>query len=83
MIEQVNGQFKNKFRCLIGQGLQMRPDRAGDVIVACAVLHNISKDMQQPEVAFHVQEEEERQQPLENARNGAAARELIIQNHFA
>ena len=33
----------------MGQGLQMRPDRARDVIMACAILHNISKDMRQPE----------------------------------
>ena len=31
-IEQVNGQLKNKFRCLMGQGVQMWPDR--DVIMA-------------------------------------------------
>ena len=34
----------------MGQGLQMRPDSARDVIMACAFLHNISKDMHQPEV---------------------------------
>ena len=60
----------------------MRPDRAADVIMACVILHNISKDLRQPEVAFNLQEEEEWQQPLENVRNGAAARNLIIQDHF-
>ena len=61
----------------------MRPDRARDVIMACAILHNISKDMRQPEVAFNVQEDKACQQPLQNAPNGAAGQELIIQNYFA
>ena len=67
----------------MGQGVQMWPDRARDIIMACAVLHNISKDMRQPEVGFNVQEDKECQQPLQNAPNGAAVQELIIQNYFA
>ena len=57
LTRQVNGQLKSKFRCLLGQGLQMRPDRARDAIMACAILHNISKDTRQPEVDFNVQED--------------------------
>ncbi|XP_071496784.1 putative nuclease HARBI1 [Diadema antillarum] len=45
VIEQVNGQVKNKFRCLLGQGIQMAADRACNVIVACCVLYNVSKDL--------------------------------------
>ena len=43
--EQVNGQLKNKFRCLIGHGLQIRPSRACKIITACCILYNISKDL--------------------------------------
>ena len=39
--------------------------------------------MHQPEVAFNVQEDKACQQPLQNAPNGAAGQELIIQNYFA
>ena len=56
---------------------------AGNVIIACAILHNISKDMRQPEVGFNVQEDKACQQSLQNAPNGAAGQELIIQNYFA
>ena len=45
LIEQVNGQLKNKFRCLIGHGLQIRPSRAYKIITACCTLYNISKDL--------------------------------------
>ncbi|PIK59055.1 putative nuclease HARBI1 [Apostichopus japonicus] len=40
-IEQVNGQLKNKFRCLLGDGMQIEPERACDIIVACCILFNI------------------------------------------
>ena len=61
----------------------MRPDCAGYVIIACAILHNISNDMPHSEVGFNVQEDKACQQPLQNAPNGAAGQELIIQNYFA
>eukprot|EP00057_Strongylocentrotus_purpuratus_P021852 XP_011676326.1 PREDICTED: putative nuclease HARBI1 [Strongylocentrotus purpuratus] len=47
-IEQLNGQLKNKFRCLMGQGIQMSAPRACDIIIACAVLFNIAKDLFSP-----------------------------------
>ncbi|PIK53051.1 putative nuclease HARBI1 isoform X2 [Apostichopus japonicus] len=47
-IEQVNGQLKNKFRCLLGDGMQIEPQRACDIIVACCILFNISKDLKEP-----------------------------------
>ncbi|XP_071496527.1 putative nuclease HARBI1 [Diadema antillarum] len=45
IIEQLNGQIKNKFRCLIGHGLQISPQRACNIITAACVLFNISKDL--------------------------------------
>ncbi|XP_071505135.1 putative nuclease HARBI1 [Diadema antillarum] len=49
LIEMTFGQLKNKFRCLKGQGMQMAPRRVCDVVVACAVLHNISKFLNEPD----------------------------------
>nr|XP_054770416.1 putative nuclease HARBI1 [Lytechinus pictus] len=48
IIEQLNGQLKNKFRCLLGHGLQIRPNRACSIITACCILFNISKRFRQP-----------------------------------
>ncbi|XP_071843463.1 putative nuclease HARBI1 [Apostichopus japonicus] len=47
-IEQVNGQLKMKFPCLM-VGLHVGPKQACRTIVACAVLFNLAKDMQEPE----------------------------------
>ena len=47
-IEQVNGQLKNKFPCL-KVGLRITPVQSCRTIIACAVLFNIAKDLQEPE----------------------------------
>ena len=47
VIEQTNGQIKMKFPCL-RKGLRIAPDRACNVIVACVVLFNISKVINDP-----------------------------------
>ena len=47
MIEQVNGQLKNKFRCLL-IGMSMEPRYACHIVTACCVLHNISKALKEP-----------------------------------
>ena len=47
-VEQVNGQVKNKFCCLLGHGMQIVPDRACNIITACCVLFNISKELREP-----------------------------------
>ncbi|XP_072039339.1 putative nuclease HARBI1 [Amphiura filiformis] len=45
LIEQLNGQLKNKFACLGSSGPKVKsPETACDMIVACCVLFNISKD---------------------------------------
>ena len=51
----VNGQLKNKYRCLLGQGLQLTPKRACDVIVAYCVLFNMSKLFKEPEEDIEVE----------------------------
>lgn len=45
-IECTFGIAKRRFGCL--KGLRVEPDRACRIIVACAVLHNIFYEMQQP-----------------------------------
>uniref|UniRef100_UPI003AABFF53 putative nuclease HARBI1 n=1 Tax=Centroberyx gerrardi TaxID=166262 RepID=UPI003AABFF53 len=39
-IEMVFGQLKSRFQCL--KSLRVTPDRACDIIITCAVLHNIA-----------------------------------------
>ncbi|XP_072163239.1 putative nuclease HARBI1 [Diadema setosum] len=56
LIEQVNGQVKSKFRCLNGQGIPMAPERASKVIIACCVLHNLSKQMNEPQDNYEIEE---------------------------
>nr|XP_054771454.1 putative nuclease HARBI1 [Lytechinus pictus] len=83
LIEQVNGQLKNKFRCLIGHGLQMSPLNAKDIIMACAVLHNLSKDLNQPEVPFQLVDNDEDEIPdLPDGVNGPATRAQIVASFF-
>ncbi|XP_072166106.1 putative nuclease HARBI1 [Diadema setosum] len=49
IIEEVNGQIKNKFRCLLGHGMQIQPHRACNIITACCVLFNLSKEFKRDE----------------------------------
>ncbi|XP_041469638.1 putative nuclease HARBI1 [Lytechinus variegatus] len=85
VIEMVNGQLKNKLRCLIASGLQLSPERACDVIVACCVLHNVSKDLREPN--YHEGGEEDVElPPIDQAYDpvgeGAATRRDIIDTYF-
>ncbi|XP_030849444.1 putative nuclease HARBI1 [Strongylocentrotus purpuratus] len=82
-IEQVNGQLKHKFRCLLN-GMQMAPRRACKIITACAVLHNVAKDLKQPdEVDFGIeQHEHEPDRDDHIVDNGLAIRNTIIANYF-
>ena len=86
VIEQVNGQIKNKFRCLIGSGLHLSPVRACDVLVACCVLHNVSKDLKEPQEYQEMEgvaQVRQLRQPLDPVGGGAVARRNIIQNYFS
>ena len=92
IIEQVNGQLKNKFRCLLGHGMQIVPEKVCDIIVACCVLFNISKQLREP----HLDPEDDQQENEEDAvdgenneeddiaaaANGAVARAEIVHNFF-
>nr|XP_054774032.1 putative nuclease HARBI1 [Lytechinus pictus] len=88
VIEQVNGQLKSKFRCLIGGGLNMIPERASDVITACACLHNISKQMKQPEVEQERVDDDAGDEANDlneegDAMTGKQVRDDIIRSFFA
>ena len=91
IIEQVNGQLKNKFRCLLGHGMQIVPEKVCDIIFACCVLFNISKQLRGP----HLDPEDDQQENEEDAvdgenveddiaaaANGAVARAEIVHNFF-
>jgi hypothetical protein len=86
LIEQVNGQLKNKFRGLLGDGLQIEPTRACDIIVACCVLFNISKDLKEPHLDAHLDQLVPPDPHDAVADNddiiGVAARADIINNFF-
>ncbi|XP_030849805.1 putative nuclease HARBI1 [Strongylocentrotus purpuratus] len=47
-IEQLNGQLKNKFRCLMGQGIQMSAPRACDIIIASLTSPKTLKNRNKP-----------------------------------
>ncbi|KAJ8049002.1 hypothetical protein HOLleu_01538 [Holothuria leucospilota] len=84
--EQVNGQLKNKFRCLLGDGMQIAPPRACDIIVACCVLFNISKDLNEPHLDpqndQEVQHEADEMVVAAADVHGVALRADIIANFF-
>ena len=48
-IEQAFGQIKRRFHCLHAE-LRVTPEKVCAIFIACAVLHNISKDLNIPEV---------------------------------
>ena len=78
-IENTFGILKSRFQCL--RGLRVCPERACDIIVACAVLHNIAtlrKEMPPPFDPFL----EEEHIPQMDSRAGQRMREYICQNHF-
>lgn len=83
-IEQLNGQLKNKFRCLMGQGIPMSAPRACDIIIACAVLFNIAKDLKEPEQIIEVEPDEVPHHPADqNQLTGIALRAELINNYFS
>ncbi|XP_059915809.1 putative nuclease HARBI1 [Gadus macrocephalus] len=78
-IENTFGILKSRFQCL--RGLRVCPERACDIIVACAVLHNIAtlrKEMPPPFDPFL----EEEHIPQMDSRAGQRMREHLCQNHF-
>ena len=78
-VEQTFGILKSRFQCL--RGLRVCPERACDIIVACAVLHNIAtlrKEIPPPLDTFL----EDEPIPQMDARAGQMMRDHICTNHF-
>lgn len=97
MVERCIGVLKSRFRCLCRQRILMySAERAGDIIVACVVLHNFmvrSKYPEPPEreIIWNIEWERRNNdladQGLEmNANNirdlGVAARDRLIRQYF-
>ncbi|XP_041961798.1 putative nuclease HARBI1 [Alosa sapidissima] len=77
-IENTFGILKERFQCL--RGLRVCPERACDVIVACAILHNIAtlRNELVPDIEELVPEDHIQQID----RDGQRMRDEICHNHF-
>ena len=51
VVERLNGVLKNRFRCL-GHKLLYTPEEVSKIILACCVVHNISRDFMNVEEEF-------------------------------
>ena len=88
LIEHLNGQLKNKFHCLSGNGPGVKtPQKVCDVITACCVLFNISKDDHIQDPYNHVPDPDDAElAPPAAAQNdvlGTAVRNNIVRNFFS
>jgi hypothetical protein len=90
LVERAIGQWKRRFNCLHGK-LRYTPNKACAIISACAMLQNIAIDRRLPdfeeEEVHHQPQPDEDGDDVENIvqfgrRNGAAARDYIVQQHF-
>ncbi|KAL3992082.1 olfactory receptor [Sarotherodon galilaeus] len=79
-IEMTFGQLKGRFQCL--KGLRVAPDRACDIIVACAVLHNIATIRKERTPVVEVQPVDDLQPVHLDQPSGRAARDRIVQHNF-
>lgn len=52
------GQLKRRFPCM-SLGLQVAPQKACQIIKACCVLFNLSKDFGEPELQFEGEVEDD------------------------
>lgn len=87
MIEHLNGQLKSKFICLGGTGPRVKtPEKACDIITACCVLFNISKDDHIQLPYNHVPDDDDGDDPAPAAADdllGTAVQNDIVRNLFA
>ncbi|CAM4567741.1 unnamed protein product [Leuciscus chuanchicus] len=79
-IEMTFGQLKERFQCL--KGLRVAPDRACDIIVACAILHNIATIRKERAPVVEVQPDDDLQPVHLDQPSGRAARDRIVEHHF-
>uniref|UniRef100_A0A3B4GY45 DDE Tnp4 domain-containing protein n=1 Tax=Pundamilia nyererei TaxID=303518 RepID=A0A3B4GY45_9CICH len=79
-IEMTFGQIKGRFQCL--KSLRVAPDRACDITVACAVLHNIATTRKERTPVVEVQPDDDLQPVHLDQPSGRAARDRIVQHNF-
>uniref|UniRef100_A0A8C2BR91 DDE Tnp4 domain-containing protein n=1 Tax=Cyprinus carpio TaxID=7962 RepID=A0A8C2BR91_CYPCA len=79
-IEMTFGQLKERFQCL--KSLRVAPDRACDIIVACAILHNIATIRKERIPVVGVQPDDDLQPVHLDQPSGRAARDRIVEHHF-
>ena len=75
------GQLKARFTCL--RGLRVAPDRACDITVACAVLHNVAT-IRKERIPVIVDQPEDDLEPVHlDEQTGPTARDRIAHHHFS
>lgn len=83
-IERCNGVLKTRFRCILGERvLRYSPEKAGNIIIACAVLHNMCTDARLPTNNEMMDEQEVIQQERTEQQEGRNARQSLIERYFA
>lgn len=73
------------FRCLLGE-LQLQPAAVCQVVLACAVLHNMARraNLPEPELALDTEVDQPAMQPnYQNSRSGIDTRRPLIDQYFA
>ncbi len=79
-IEMTFGQLKGRFQCL--KSLRVAPDRACDITVTCAVLHNIATIRKERTPVVDVQPDDDLHPVHLDQPSGRAARDRIVEHHF-
>ena len=79
VIEQTFGILKSRFQCL--KGMRMRPERCAEVVLTCAILHNIAtiRNEYQPVV---IEDQIINQGEGNAGQDGVAVRNNLARNHF-
>ncbi|KAA0709783.1 hypothetical protein E1301_Tti022642 [Triplophysa tibetana] len=79
-IEMTFDQLKGRFQCL--KGLRVAPDRFCDIIVACAIFHNIATIRKERTPVVEVQPDDDLQAVHLDQPSGRAALDRIVEHHF-
>lgn len=91
VIERCNGVLKNRFRCLLGERkLRYEPEKVGNIVVACCVLHNMCVrgrlEGNDPHEVFPNPNDQVHPQELEHGADeddlGTRTRRLLISRYF-
>lgn len=75
------GQLKERFQCL--KMLRVAPDRAQDIVAACAVLHNIATTRKEKAPEMVVQSDDDLEPLHTDLPHGTAGREHIVNQYFS